>query len=188
MLKTPVALTVIGVVLATGLVLDLFISGSVPDTRAESFNVKPGAWEMTVTMVAPSRKLSPGSSTKMTPEQQARMKQMRKANKGTPRPLITQSCLTPADVAHDRIIKELEDEDDDEEVKCTVKVISKSSSKLVLDQICPGPPTSTTHMVIEAKTPERIVAIGDRELQGSGKSRMEIKGQWLDATCDGIEE
>jgi hypothetical protein len=97
------------------------------------------------------------------------------------------SCLTKEDVAHDRIIKEMEEEEKDV-MPCKVKVISKSSSKLVIDQMCPGPPASTTHLTIEARTTESIVAIGDRDQKGSGKAHMDIKGRWLGASCEGIEE
>jgi hypothetical protein len=43
-------------------------------------------------------------------------------------------------------------------------------------------------MTIEAKTPESLVATGDRVLSGSGKAHMDIKGQWLKTSCDGVEE
>ena len=82
----------------------------------------------------------------------------------------------------------MEDEDDDAQVNCKVKVISKSSSKLVIDRICPGPPVSTGHLTIEAKTPESLVATGDTNLKGSGKAHLDIKGKWLRASCEGIEE
>ena len=181
---------VIGQVLAvvgSGLILDLCTPEMAPSAPTESFNVKPGAWEMTVTTVASGMKLSQEMAAKMTPMQRAQMEQMMKAREGKPHTLAAPSCLTKEDVAHDRIIKEMEEEDE-EAVACKVKLLSKSSSKLVLDQICPGPPASTTHLTIEAKTTDRIVAIGDRDQQGSGKAHMEITGKWLGASCEGIEE
>lgn len=174
-------------VLRVGLVLGLCILMAA-DAQAESFNVKPGAWEMTVTTVASGMKLSSDMAAKMTPLQRAQMEQMMKAREGKPHTTTLQSCLTKDDVSQDRIIKEMEDEDDDGEVQCKVKVISKSSSKLVINKMCPGPSPSATHFTIEAKTPDSIVATGDREQQGSGKSRMDIKGRWIGASCEGIEE
>jgi len=175
-------------VLTVGLVLGLCVPMLVVDARAESFNVKPGAWEMIVTTVASGMKLSPEMAAKMTPLQRTQMEQMMKAREGKPHTTTLQSCLTKDDVSQDRIIKEMEDEDDDSEVQCKVKVISKSSSKLIIDKICPGLAPSTTHFTIEAKTTDSIVAIGDREQQGSGKSRMDIKGRWIGPSCEGIEE
>jgi len=116
------------------------------------------------------------------------MEQVLKARDGKPMTMTTQFCLTKEDVSHDRIIKEMEDEDSDGEAQCKVKVISKSSSRLVIDRMCPAPHASTTHFTIDAKTTESFVATGDGEPAGSGKARMEIKGKWLGAGCEGIEE
>ena len=174
--------------LGVGLILGLCIPMLALDARAESLNVKPGAWEMTVTTVASGMKLSPETAANMTPAQRVQTEQMMNAREGKPHTMTVASCVTKEDVSQDRIIKEMEDEDDDAEVNCKVKVISKSSSKLVIDQICPGPPASTGHLTIEAKTPESLVATGDRNLKGSGKTHMDIKGKWLRASCEGIEE
>lgn len=178
----------LGVVMAVGILLDPIIPGAGLSARAESLNVKPGAWEITVTTVPSGMKLTPEISAKMTAAQRAQMEQMMKARDGKPHTMTAQSCLTKEDVSHDRIIKEMEDEDDDGAANCTIKVISKSSSKLVVDQLCPGPPPSTAHMTIEAKTSESLVATGDRSLSGSGKAHMDIKGQWLRTSCDGVDE
>ena len=175
-------------VLGVGSILGLCIQTLALDARAESLNVKPGAWEMTVTTVASEMKLSPEMAANMTPAQRVHMEQMMKAREGKPHTMTAPSCLTKEDVSQDRIIKEMEDEDDDGEVKCKVKVISKSSSKLVMDRVCPDPRASTTHFTIGAKTTESIVAVGDRDQNGSGKAHMDIKGRWLGARCEGIKE
>lgn len=168
--------------------LDNVLFSATPDAQAESFNVKPGAWEMTVTTVTSGMKLSPELSAKMTPAQRAQMEQMVKSREGKPHTMTSHSCITKEDLSQDRIIKEMEDEDEDTAVQCKIKVISKSSSKLVLDQLCPGPPSSTTHFTIETKSTEHIVAIGNRSEAGSGKSRIDIRGQWLSPSCDGLDE
>ncbi len=184
--KTTVALSTFGVVVTAGLILVPLSPGLVPDMHAESLNVKPGAWEMTVTTVTSGMKLSPEMSAKMSPQQRAQMEQMIKSREGKPHMMTAQSCLTKEDVAHDRIIKEMEE--DDEEVQCKIKVLSKSSSKLVLDQICPGPPATNSRLTIEAKTTESIVATSDREQQGMGKTHMDITGRWLGTGCAGIDD
>ena len=168
--------------------LDAVLFASVPNAQAESFNIKPGTWEMTVTTVASGMKLSPELSAKMTPAQRAQMEQMIKSREGKPHTMTSHSCITKEDLSQDRIIKEMEDEDEDTAVQCKVKVLSKSSSKLVLDQLCPGPPGSTTHFTIETKSTEHIVALGNRSEVGSGKSRIDIRGQWLSPSCNGLDE
>jgi hypothetical protein len=159
-----------------------------PSAHAESFNIKPGAWEMTVTTMASGMKLSSELSAKMTPAQRAQMEQMIKAREGKPHTMTAQSCITKEDLSQDRIIKEMEDEDEDTAVQCKVKVLSKSSSKLVLDQLCPGPPSATTHFIIAAKSAESFAAVGDRRETGSGKSHIDIKGKWLRSSCEGVDE
>lgn len=176
------------VLVGLGIVVDLMSPTLVSLASAESLDVRPGAWEIMVTTVATGMKLSPEMAAKMTPLQRAHMEQMMKAREGKPHTTTLQSCMTKEDVAQDRIIKEMEDEDEDSQVHCKVSVISKSSSKLVIDKLCPGPSPSTTHFTIEAKTTDSIVAIGDRDQQGSGKSHMDIKGRWTGAGCEGIEE
>ena len=168
--------------------LDAVLLASTQDAHAESFNIKPGAWEMTTTITSSNSKLSSEMSAKMTPAQRAQIEQMMKARDGKPMTVTDRSCLTKEDIWYDRIIKEMEDEDEDGEVKCKIKVISKSSTKLVVDQMCPGPPSSTTHLTIEAKTSESYVATGARDLSGLGTARLEIKGKWLETSCAGIEE
>ena len=177
-----------GAVVGLGVAGQLVTSMLVSSAQAEPLNVKPGAWEMTVTTVASGMKLSPEMAAKMTPQQRAQMEQMMKAREGKPHSTTLQSCLTPDDVSQNRIIKEMEDEDDDSEVHCKIKVVSKSSSKLVIDKTCPASAPSTTRFTIEAKTPESIVATGDRNQPGLGTSHMEIKGRWTGASCEGIEE
>ena len=112
-----------------------------PDAHAESFNIKPGAWEMSVTTVTSGMKLSPELSAKMAPAQRAHMEQMMKAREGKPHTMTTRSCITQEDLSQDRIIKEMEDEDEDTAVQCKVKVLSKSSTNYA--QALPPPPRTS---------------------------------------------
>ena len=59
MRKTSWVMGQVLVVVEWGLILGLCIPMLALDARAESLNVKPGAWEMTVTSVASGMKLSP---------------------------------------------------------------------------------------------------------------------------------
>ena len=58
----------------------------------------------------------------------------------------------------------------------------------ILDQLCPDSPSLTSHFTIEVKTIECIVAIGDPSEAGSGRFHLDIKGNWLGASCAGIDE
>ncbi|HBH79768.1 MAG TPA: hypothetical protein DDY39_08075, partial [Nitrospira sp.] len=78
--------------------LDNVLLSATPDAQAESFNVKPGAWEMTVTTVTSGMKLSPELSAKMTPAQRAQMEQMVKSREGKPHTITSHSCITKEDL------------------------------------------------------------------------------------------
>ncbi|MBK8276673.1 MAG: DUF3617 domain-containing protein [Nitrospira sp.] len=186
--KTRWKLTHMITLLGITVICNPFLLAPTPDVHAESFNIKPGAWEMSVTTVTSGMKLSPELSAKMAPAQRAHMEQMMKAREGKPQTRNAQACITKEDLSQDRIIKEMEDEDEDTAVQCKVKILSKSSTKLVLDQLCPGPPSATTHFTIEAKSAESFAAVGDRQETGSGKSHIDIKGKWVSASCDGLDE
>jgi hypothetical protein len=69
--KTSLVLANTVVLVGLGAVVELVVPTLVPCASAESLNVKPGAWEMTVTMVATGMKLSPEMAAKMTPLQHA---------------------------------------------------------------------------------------------------------------------
>ena len=154
---------------------------------AESLNLKPGAWETTTTMITSGSKLPPELSAKLTPEQRAKMEESFKARDGKPMTMTDRSCMTKEDISDDRIFKEMKHEDDEKDAKCTIKVISTSSSKLVVDRMCTGRRALTTHTTIEAKTPESFVVITDGETSGFGKAHGESKGRWLGASCERIE-
>jgi len=175
-------------VVGSGLIFDLCTPEIAPSARAESLNLKPGAWESTGTVVTSGTKIPPAASAHFTPEQRAKMEAALKARDGKPMTTTDTFCLTKEDIAHDHIIKSGEDEDRDGKANCVVKVHSKSSSKLVADRICSGPLPVTGHFSIEAKTPESFVLTIDSEISGGGKTHSESKGRWLGASCEGIED
>jgi hypothetical protein len=151
---------------------------------ADSFNAKPGAWEMTITTLTTGMPAPPDMLTKMSPEQRAKIEAMMQARAGKPSTHVYPSCITQKDLEEDRIIKESDDEN-----HCTQQIITKSANKLVLEKRCPAPRASTSKMTMEAKTPESIVASIDM-VQGSaeGKVHVDMKGHWLRASCAGIKD
>ena len=97
MRKTSWVMGQVLVVIEWGLILGLCIPMLALDARAESLNVKPGAWEMTMTTVASGMKLSPEMAANMTSAQRVQMEQMMKARDGKPYTMTVPSCLTKED-------------------------------------------------------------------------------------------
>ena len=154
---------------------------------AESFNAKPGAWEMSTTTLTSGLLIPPDMLAKMPPEQRAKFEQSMRARSEKPMTHTSKSCVTQEDLDQNRIIKE-EEEKKEGGLQCASKVISKSSSTLVIERTCPAPRASTAKMMMEAKTPESIVGTIDMTRAESGKVHVDIKGRWLGASCAGITD
>ncbi len=170
--------------LALGLLSNPILPWLTPEAHAESFNAKPGTWEMTYSGLSTGTMIPPEVLAKMPPEQRARIEQSMQARSGKPGTHTTKSCITKEDLDQNRIIKE----EEEDEPGCTTKVLSRSSGKMVLERACPPPRASTSRMAMEAKTPETLVASIDMDRAGSGKVRIDIKGRWLGASCAGIAD
>jgi hypothetical protein len=152
--------------------------------HAESFNARPGAWEMTTTTLMTGMPIPADQLAKMPPEQRAKMEAAMKARSGQPRTHTYKHCVTQKDLDRNRLTKP-----DDGEDKCTKKVVSQSASKIVIEQSCPAPHASAGQMTFEAKTPETLVATIDMAQGGAaGKVHVDIKGRWLGASCAGIKD
>ena len=169
-----------------GLMPNSFIPWMTSFALADSLNVRPGTWDISITTQTGGSLIPPDLLAKMPPEQRAKIEQSMQARSGKPMTHASKECVTQEDLDQNRIIKEEEEKED--ELQCTMKVISKSSSKLVIERACPAPPASTSKMMMEAKTPESIVGSLDMTKAESGKVHVDIKGRWLGASCAGIED
>jgi len=156
-----------------------------PCALADSFNLKTGAWEMTHTSVITGTLIPPDVLAKMPPEQRAKLEQAMQARSGQSKIRTSRSCIIQRDLDQNRLIKE---ESEGEDPQCTTKVLSKSSSRLVIERACLAPHASTSQMTVEATTPETVVASIDRAIEGSGKIHVDIKGHWLGTSCDDIND
>jgi len=163
---------------ATALALVL---GSSWCIAADSFNAKPGAWEMNVITVTNGNPIPADVLAQLTPEKRAELDASMKAREGKPESHTFQTCVTQKDLDQNSMIKSEGDS------KCTRKIVSKSSTKIVIEQACPAPRASTGKASIEAKTPETLVAVIDTVQGSSGKIHVDMKGRWIAASCEGIK-
>jgi hypothetical protein len=151
---------------------------------ADSFNAKPGAWEITMTTLTKGMMIPAEDLADMPPAQRARIEKAMQARAGKPSTHVTKSCVTKADLDQDRVLKSDEDE------HCKKNIISKSASKIVYEQTCSGPEASKSTVTVEAKSPESLAATMDmvQQRSGGGKIHVDIKGKWLGASCAGIKD
>ena len=168
-------LVTIAVVLAVGTPLPTF---------AASFNAKPGAWQMSMSTLIAGSPIPPETLANMPPEKRAKMEEAMKARAGKPITITHKTCLTQEQLDQDRIIQSVKDER-----QCTRTVVSKSATKLVLEQTCPAPRASTAQMTIAAPTPETLTASVDMlRADAKGKVHLDISGRWLTESCAGIKD
>jgi hypothetical protein len=150
---------------------------------ADPLNAKAGAWEMTTTTLMAGMPVPAETLAKMPPEQRAKMEAAMQARAAKPSTHVRKQCVTKEDLDQDRLL-ETDDED-----HCTKKVLSRSSTKIVFEETCGVPRTSTASATFETKTPESIVASIDMVHAGaSGKVHIDLKGRWLGASCAGIKD
>ena len=148
---------------------------------ADSLNAKPGAWEMNATTVTNGNPIPADVLASLTPEKRAELGASMKAREGKPESHTFQTCLTQKDLDQNIMIRS------DGDSNCTRKVVSKSSTKIVIEQSCPAPRASTGKASMEAKTPETLLAIIDTVQGSSGKIHVDMKGRWIAASCEGIK-
>ena len=87
-----------------GIVHTPIIPGMATSALAESFNAKPGAWEMSITTLTAGTLIPPDVLAKMPPEQRAKFEQSMQARSGKPMTHTSKGCVTQEDLDQDRIL------------------------------------------------------------------------------------
>ena len=158
-------------------------AGSPLQTFADSFDVKPGAWQMSLNTQIVGNPLPPETLESMPPEKRAKVEKAMKERAARAVTISHKACVTKEDLDKDRIIPS--DKDDG---RCARKVVSRSTTRIVMEQVCQEPNASTSQMTIEATTPENLSAnIVRVRGDGKGKVLIDVKGFWLGPDCAGIK-
>jgi len=145
---------------------------------AESFDVKPGTWKMSLTTMIAGKPIPEEALESLAPDKRAKAEEALK-RAGKPITISQKACVSQKDLDQDRIIHAVK-----EDKNCARKIVSKSSTKLVMEQTCPEPYASTAQMTIEAQTPETLTATVDLvRAEAKGKIHLDVKGQWLSENC-----
>ena len=143
--------------------------------HAQSFNVKPGAWEMTVT--TSGHLIAPDELRKMPADRRAAVEKQAMDARA---PQTRKACIRKEDLDEDRFMRT-------QDPNCSAKTASRSPTKLTMTTRCTGAMASTGTMTFEARTPESVAGSIDPERGASTKFHIAIVGRWLGASCDGIE-
>ncbi len=119
-------------------------------SRAQSFDVKTGLWETTVT--SDMNGMPPIDTSKMTPEQRARVEAVLKARSGRgPTTHTNRSCMTK-----EKLEKKSLEEMADRNPNCKTTLLNASASVVDMKMECSGPMKGTGTMHFEASSRENI--------------------------------
>lgn len=148
---------------------------------ADPLDVKPGLWETTTTTEMSG--MPPIDTSKMTPEQKARMEAAMKARQAQgPRVHVRKSCVTK-----ERLEREPFQEKDKE--SCTHTVISSSRTHWQSKLLCTQP-KRVGEFDIEAVSRERIkgsVQMNESDDKHAMAVHVSIAGKWLGSSCGNIK-
>jgi hypothetical protein len=157
-----------------------FVLGTPVRALAESFDVKPGTWKMSVTTLIAGKPIPQEVLDSMPADKRAMVEEALKKRAGKPITVSQKTCLSQQDLDQDRIVHAV-----NEDKNCTRTILSRSATKLVMDQTCPEPYASTAQMTIEAETPESLIAAVDLvRAEAKGKIHLDVKGHWLSESCE----
>jgi len=167
----------IGTLLAGGALL-----AGVVLVRAQSFDMKLGLWEATIT--SQTSGVPPIDTSKLTPEQRARVEEAIKARQGAaPTTRTTKECITK-----EKLDKGLFGQRNDPNCKWTI--VANSSTVQDRKVECTGEQKTTGEMRIESLSPDSV-RMTTKMTVGDGARTMNIEAagtaRWISAACGDVK-
>ncbi len=147
-----------------------------------AMDVKMGLWEMTTTMDVGNAMASMMDTSKMTPEQKARMEAMMKQMAG-PHTSTNKRCLTKEEMS-----KGFAGDEGGETCKDTV--VTNTSSVYELRRECTGERAESTVVHFESAGRELVKGTVNSKITKNGQSSTvtgTITGKWLSANCGDVK-
>jgi hypothetical protein len=148
---------------------------------AEALDIKTGLWEVTVT--TQSNGMPPVDTSKLTPEQRARLEAMMKERR-KPETTVNKNCLTKDDLEQSLFLGKKDDEP-----SCKKDVVSTARSLSVKEQ-CNGNQKSTTDVKLDAVSRENVKGTMHMTL-GEGARAMtmdsNISAKWVSGSCGDVK-
>jgi hypothetical protein len=151
--------------------------------QVSSLNVKLGLWEIT------SKSQSSGApaidTSKMTPEQRARIEAAMKARGSAGQaPRSRQTCITKEKLAKDGFQEESPDP------SCKRTIVTRTATVEEMKIECTGERASTSQVRFEASSPDSINGTMKMTMVRSGAPMsidVAITGKWLGAACGDVK-
>jgi len=155
----------------------LLVAGAALPLSAQKspLNIKPGLWEMSIQLDMAGA-MPPGIDTsKMPPEQKAKIEALMKAQQNTPH--IVKSCVTQEEIDNYRVNEAGND------ASCKTTVTKSSPTLVEIAQTCGGPAAGTRETRIEAPTPTAMKVVSKATSGRGAGTTVNMNGKWLGADC-----
>lgn len=155
----------------------LFLVGSPLIGRADTLDIKTGAWEVTTSTAMAGMMMPNDELSKMPAAQRAKIEEMMRARAGKVNTHTLSACVTPQDLARGELTAK-----EKQKKNCTRKVISQSARHFEFEEVCAAPEPSKMHARFDAPSRESYTASMDME-QNEGKVHVDMRGRWIGPTC-----
>lgn len=144
--------------------------------RADTFDIKTGAWEVTTNTAMAGMMIPEDELAKMPAERRAKLEEMMRARAGKVDTHTSRTCVTAEDLARGELTTR------EKEKNCTRKMISQTARSYEFEEVCTAPEPSKTHARFDAASPESYTASVDMA-QNTGKVHFDMRGRWIGPTC-----
>ncbi len=158
----------------------LLAGGALPLSAQKSpLNVKPGLWEMSIQLDMAGA-MPPGIDTsKMPPEQKAKIAALMAAQKNTPH--VVKSCVTQEELDNYQI------NEADKDTSCKTTVTKSSATVIEMTQTCSGSAAGTRDARVEAPTPTTMKLVSKATSGRGAGTTVNMSGKWLGADCGDVK-
>ena len=156
----------------------------IASAQAPALKINLGAWEV-ATAIDMAGQMPGVDSSKLTPEQQARIDAMAKARGNQP-PRTRKTCVTKENFQKGTFL-----DNDDADMKCTRTLSANTSTMIDQTITCTGDNASrTAHFHIDAPSPTNFTARATNTSTRDNRTmrvNATMTGKWLGADCTGIK-
>lgn len=142
-------------------------------SEAATFDIKTGAWEITLSTTMSGMTIPKEAMAGMSPAQRAKIEASMQASQAKPH--IHRSCVTRQDLDRGQVMRS-------DQPNCKRTVITQDARHLEMEEVCTGPEPSKSHFKFDATSNERYTGRIDM-MRNEGKAHVEMSGRWLSATC-----
>jgi hypothetical protein len=157
--------------------------GALLAAQAANLDLKTGLWE--VTAVSSSAGMPQIDTSKMTPEQAARVEAaMRGRSAGQPQTHVTKTCMTKEKLANAAFAS-------NDDANCKPKITANTRTSMDATVVCTGEQPSTSTFHFEASSPTAFTGTTKMNMSGGRANGMKVdvalSGKYIGPDCGTVK-